>query len=113
MMRNLNVFVLPSIWEGFPYVLLEAMALKKPIVATDIFGVNEIIDDKSSGILVPPRDSDNIAEAVVTVLSDNIMSRKLGESAYRRVVADFSLKRSIASTTQLYYQLFRDTVRAK
>jgi glycosyltransferase involved in cell wall biosynthesis len=106
MMRNLNVFVLPSVWEGFPYVLLEAMVLKRPIVATDIFGVNEIIEQKVSGMLVRPRDPDSIAKAVIMLLSDNLMCRRMGEAAYRRVLDNFNLKGSIGKTMKLYRRLF-------
>jgi glycosyltransferase involved in cell wall biosynthesis len=106
MMRNLNVFVLPSVWEGFPYVLLEAMALKKPIVATDIFGVNEIVEHENSGMLVQPKDPDGIAEATVMLLSDKVMSRRMGEAAYKQVLADFTLEGSILQTMKLYTQFF-------
>jgi len=113
MMRSLNVFVLPSVWEGFPYVLLEAMVLKRPIVATDIFGVNEIIEQEVSGMLVRPRDPDSIAKAVIMLLSDKLMCRRMGEAAYRRVLGNFNLKGSVTETMKLYTRLFMGVTRSR
>ena len=104
MMRNLDVFVLPSVWEGFPYVLLEAMALKMPIVATDIFGVNEIVKHQRSGILVHPRDPDSIADAVIMIISNKPMSRRMGKAAYNQFLDEFTLDKSISKTANLYTQ---------
>jgi glycosyltransferase involved in cell wall biosynthesis len=111
--KSINVFVLPSLWEGFPYVLLEAMILKRPIVATDIFGVNEIIKQQISGILVQPRDPDNMAKAVVSLMSNSLMSRKMGEAAYRQVLSDFTLNKSISKTVKLYDSLFVATTKSQ
>ncbi|MDH4197923.1 MAG: glycosyltransferase family 4 protein, partial [Candidatus Aminicenantes bacterium] len=63
-----DIFVLPSLWEGLPYVLVEAAALGKPIVATAIGGVLEVIEDGKTGLLIPPADPQRLAEALVRLL---------------------------------------------
>ncbi|HEX2694454.1 MAG TPA: glycosyltransferase family 4 protein, partial [Acidobacteriota bacterium] len=65
-----DVFVLSSLWEGLPYVLVEAAALGKPVVATDIDGVREVIRSGATGVLVPPRDPGALAAAILLLLKD-------------------------------------------
>jgi glycosyltransferase involved in cell wall biosynthesis len=104
-MNRMNIFVLPSVWEGFPYVLLEAMLLKRPIVATDIFGINEIVQHGKSGILVKPRDPKAIAAAVVFLLSKKTKSCMLGIAAYKRVMQRFTTDKTLLKIEQLYRSL--------
>lgn len=103
----MDIFVLPSIWEGFPYVLLEAMLLKKPIVATNIFGVNEIIEHEKTGILVEPRNPDSMADAIIELLSNKKKAQSLGNVARRRVLNYFTLDKTISRIEQLYYSLMK------
>ena len=100
--KALDVFVLPSLWEGFPYVLLEAMMLKKPIVATDIFGINEIIQHNKSGLLIEPRNADAISSAVINLCSSKKKARRLGDCAYHTVQNRFSLDNTVSKVENLY-----------
>jgi glycosyltransferase involved in cell wall biosynthesis len=77
----LDIFVLPSLWEGLPYVLLEAASFGKPIVATAIDGVTEVLQDGQTGLLVPPADSGSLASAVLRLLKDHQLAAELGRSA--------------------------------
>lgn len=103
--NRLDVFVLPSVWEGFPYVLLEAMVLKKPIIATDIFGVSEIVDNDKTGILIKPRSSESIAEAVCALLSDRKKAKKLSDAAYAKVLKNYTLENTVSQIQNLYLEL--------
>jgi len=103
--NRMDVFVLPSVWEGFPYVLLEAMLLKKPIVATNIFGVDEIIEHGKTGILVEPKNPDSIADAVIELLNDKKKAKTLGAAAHKRVLDRFTLDKTVSKIEQLYYSL--------
>lgn len=102
-----DVFVLPSLWEGLPYVLVEAAALGKPIVATDIDGVREVVRNGETGILVPPRDPGRLAAALILLLRDRDLAGKLGERARRDVPPAFSLERMVRETEALYLDVFR------
>jgi glycosyltransferase involved in cell wall biosynthesis len=107
LIAQMDVFVLPSIWEGFPYVLLEAMMLKKPIVASGIFGIMEIIENERTGILVAPRDTQSIANAVLTLLTDENKAQTLGHAAYERAIKNFTLHQTTSNTERLYRSLVR------
>jgi len=86
-----DVFVLPSYREGMPLVVLEAMAMAKPVVATNIRGCREIVLDGVTGMLIPPHDVPALAEAVVRLLSDRESARRMGLAGRKRVETRFDL----------------------
>ena len=100
-----DVLVLPSLWEGLPLVLLEAAMLGKPIVATDIDGVREVVRDGETGLLVPPARPDALAAAVVGLLDDPGLAARLGGAARSEIQAEFSLERMVKETQNLYLDL--------
>ena len=102
-----DVFVLPSLWEGLPLVLLEAAAMGKPIVATDIDGVREVIQDGETGLLVPRANPEKLAEAILRLLRDKDLAHKLGENAKATIPPSFTLAKMVGETEQLYLRLFR------
>jgi glycosyltransferase involved in cell wall biosynthesis len=100
-----DLFVLPSLWEGLPYVLVEAAALGKPIVATDIDGVREIIRSGATGILVPPGDPGALAAAIILLLKDREFAHQLGDAARTEIPPRFSVERMISETESLYIEV--------
>ena len=102
-----DIFVLPSLWEGLPLVLLEAAALGKPIVATDIDGVREVIRDGETGLLVPPANPARLAEAILRLLRDKALAHKLGENAKATIPPSFTLAKMIEETQELYLRLYK------
>ena len=100
-----DVFVLPSLWEGLPLVLLEAAALGKPIVATDIDGVREVVRDGETALLVPPGDPGRLAEAVIRLLEDPELAAELGGRARAEVPGRFTLSGMIEAVERLYLDL--------
>jgi glycosyltransferase involved in cell wall biosynthesis len=97
-----DVFVLPSLWEGLPYVLIEAAILAKPIVATDIDGVREVLRDGETGLLVPAADPASLALAVKLLLDDPALGRCLAGRAQRLIPKQFTIGRMIEETKRLY-----------
>jgi glycosyltransferase involved in cell wall biosynthesis len=95
-LRAVDVLVLPSVLEGHPLVLLEAMALGKPVVATDIPGCREVIRDGVEGLLVPPRNPEAIAAAVIGLLGSPGERARLGAAAHARVREEFSEERMLS-----------------
>jgi glycosyltransferase involved in cell wall biosynthesis len=84
------VFVFPSLKEGMPLALLEAMSCGKAVVGSDISGINDIITHMENGLLVPPRDPEAIANAILTLLADKKLRTRLGQNARQRMVNRYS-----------------------
>jgi len=74
-----DIFILPSLSEGFPLVLLEAMSCGIPLVASDVGGISEIIQDNRNGFLVQTRNPDDIAEKVLKIVKDDVLIKKISE----------------------------------
>lgn len=108
-LAGLDVFVLPSLWEGLPIVLIEAAALGKPIVATSVDGTREIIADGETGLLVPAGDPEALAAAVRRLLDDPALAARLGAAARETIPPRFSLEAMIAGYTDLYLSLASPT----
>jgi glycosyltransferase involved in cell wall biosynthesis len=101
----LNVAVLSSDYEGIPLSILEFMDAGKPIVATDVGGIPEVIEDGVHGVLVPPRDEAALVAAAADVLRDPEAAREMGARARERCRREFSLDRTVERLQQLYRQL--------
>jgi glycosyltransferase involved in cell wall biosynthesis len=105
MLKGSDIFVLPSRYENFPVVLLEAMAAGKPIIATNVGGIPEIIEDKSNGILVNPSALE-IAEALKELIEHEEFRKTLGEKNTRDA-EKFSWKNIADKYVDLYESLIR------
>ena len=105
LMKSSKLFVLPSCWEGFGIVLIEAMKNRLPIVATNIGGIPEIITDGNEGILIPKANSEILAESINKVLEDEKLRSKLIQNAYRKVQKKYSIERYTISLLNLYFNI--------
>ena len=102
----IDILVVPSLLEGFPMIILEGMAMAKPIIATRIDGIKEQILDGESGILIPPRDPDAIVEAILRLSADKELSQNLGLEGRRRVENEFTVEKMISETERVYQSLY-------
>lgn len=93
--RDMNVFVLPSLTEGMPLAVLEALAYAKPVVATRVGGIPEVLDDGVTGLLVPPQDAARLAQALVVLLSDTERATQIGARGLARVRTEFSARKHV------------------
>lgn len=82
--RRMNIFVLPSVYEGFGIVLLEAMAAGIPVIATSVHGIKEVVVDGESGILIPPKNPDAIAGAIIKLIENPQLTSQLIENGFKR-----------------------------
>ena len=98
----IDLLVLSSLREGFPMITLEAMAMGKPIVATNIEGVSESMVDGINGILVPPKDPGALAKAIVCLLEDRKKAQEMGRAGKRFVEEKFNLKDKVEQYERLY-----------
>lgn len=108
LLKKLDVFVLPSLWEGLPVSILEAMALGKPVVATDIKGNNELVVHGKTGFLVPPHRPDKIAESIISLLDDEKMATEMGEKGYLRLKEKFDINTTVKQINLEYKKLLNE-----
>lgn len=106
--RDADIFVLPCVIaedgsrDITPNALIEAMAMKLPVVSTNITGIPEIVEDGVSGILLSPRDESALAEAVIKLIDDHDFRKKLGENARKRVEERFDINKNIVRYAELF-----------
>ena len=99
---NFDVFVLPSVKrESFGLILLNAMALKKPVIASDLGGIPEVVADKTTGLLVKPGDAQALAQAIIDLYRHPEWQAEMGEVGYQRVKEKFGLEKMV----ERYYQV--------
>ena len=104
-LRRASVVVVPSFMESCPYSLIEAMALGKPIVASNVPGVTDMVSDGVSALLVPPGDPHALAGALQRILSDETLAHRLGAAAAQQARDRFSLDRMSNETLRYFEQV--------
>jgi glycosyltransferase involved in cell wall biosynthesis len=97
-----EIFVLPSWIEGLPVTILEAMAARKPVVATSVGGVPELVLDGETGILVPPRDVPGLSKAIELLLEQPDIGHQMGNKGYEYIHQEFSHEKMWTQVQQLY-----------
>jgi glycosyltransferase involved in cell wall biosynthesis len=113
LMQQFEVFVHPSYLEGLGTVVLDAMALGKPVVATQAGGIPEVVQDGVTGLLVPPRDPLALAQAVLHLLRHSEQGKAFGEAGRQRVAEGFTAERMAGLTLQVYERLLEQGPRVR
>lgn len=106
-MRAFDIFALSSDYEGFPYVLLEAMAEGLPLVATRVGGTELAIREGENGFVVPIGDIQGFAQSLDLLLSDTALRRRMGENS-RIWVQQFTVDKMVEATLALYKELLQE-----
>lgn len=108
----LDVFLLPSLREGFGLAMLEAMASRLPVIASRVGGIPEIFDEEDFGIMIDPRNPDELREAMKTLASlPRARLETMGDRARKRALEHFSAERMIAGYEQVYLEAYADWLR--
>jgi glycosyltransferase involved in cell wall biosynthesis len=105
LLKTIDVVALPSRWEGLSLVLLEAMACRKPIVATRVTGNVDVVVDGETGFLVPSGVPEALADKLILLVRDARLRDALGQCGRRRVEREFSLDRMVAQIRSVYQDL--------
>lgn len=105
LLRRMELFVLPSLWEGLPNAVLEAMAARRPVVATRVDGTPEAVADGETGLLVPPRDTGALTAAMARLLDDPDLRARYGAAGRQRVETAFGIERMVKETCDAYLSL--------
>jgi colanic acid/amylovoran biosynthesis glycosyltransferase len=102
-----DVFCLPSFAEGVPVVLMEAMAMGLPVVAANVMGVPELVDDGVNGLLVRPGRADQLAEAIRRLALDPELCERFGSAGRRKVVTSFHIAQSAEALARAFTEVTR------
>ena len=108
-LKAFDIFVLPSLKEGLPYTILEAMAAQVPIVATRVGGVPEMFINEGSSrsaraaLIIPPKNSQELAEKILKLINNPEIAQKLAKRAREKVEKEFSLEKMLQKTKRVYF----------
>ena len=100
-MKNIDIFLLPSLWEGFGYVLVEAMFFERPVIAFNISSNPEIIENNKTGFLIEKSNLDEMVEKILLLNSNTDLRKTLGESGKKRVIDLFSINKTLTDVKKL------------
>lgn len=109
---SLDLLVVPSLSEGSSVVAMEAMALSKPVVATTVGGVPEVVSGGETGVLVRPGHARALADGILEVLRDPARAQEMGERGRQRAVREFDINDMVEKTKAVYADVIRDDLRA-
>jgi len=107
LLNAMDIFSHPSLWEGFGLSVLEAMNMGKPVVASNVSALPELIEDGKTGFLVPPRDVKALSDALLKLADNSSLRHKMGMSAQQRCRTFFSVDRMVQETRALYTEVLR------
>jgi glycosyltransferase involved in cell wall biosynthesis len=102
------IFVLPSLREGLPLSLLEAMACELPVIGSDAPGINDVIINGENGLLVPAKDPEALAKAILTLLTDTNLRRKLGQEARKLAIEKYCWNSVINKIEGVYHEAMEE-----
>jgi glycosyltransferase involved in cell wall biosynthesis len=103
-----HLMVMPSLTEAFGVAALEASACGRPVIASNVGGVPEVVLDGTTGILVPPKDPHKLAEAIINLAQDARAREKMGKAGYEFVKQRYSWERSLDMMGDLYERLINE-----
>jgi len=101
-LQVIDIFVLPSLWEGFPVSILEAMASSRPVIASSVGGIPEAVIDQETGFLVPPQDVRSLEEALLKLVNDSGQAKRMGIAGRKRIEECFTLDKMIKKMEGVY-----------
>ena len=110
MLSQIDIVVVPSLWEGMPNVVLEAMAAGRPVVASNVAGMDEVVVDGKTGLLCNPGDPHALADALLKLIKDSSLMKHLGRSGYELVRQRFQISTMVGQTIQYYRKLLGEEV---
>lgn len=102
LLQAMDIFVISSLWEGLPLVLLEAMASNIPVVATRVGGIPEVVEDEKNGLLAAPGDSLSLAHEIGRLLSHPSLAHQLASNAFRKVNSEYRVESMVRQHEKLY-----------
>lgn len=111
-MEAMDIFCLPSLRQGWGTVMLEAMALGRPVISTNVGGMSLAVRDGETGLLAPPSDSAELATRMLELLDDPVKARRLGHAAREEVTAQYNVERMVKQTVEVYHTVMQPSALA-
>lgn len=108
----MDIFCLPSLRQGLGTLMLEAMALGRPVIASQVDGVDSVVRDNETGLMVPPSNSEALAQRMLELLRDPFRARRLADAALEKVRCDFSVARMAQQTVDVYRNVLKQSAAA-
>lgn len=105
LLAQIDILALPSLQEPFGKIVIEAMAMETPVIASRVGGVPEIVVDGETGLLVPPQDPAALKQALSQLIADPALRERMGKAGRQRVEAWFNLERNVQATQSVYREL--------
>jgi glycosyltransferase involved in cell wall biosynthesis len=105
-LESIDIFVMPSLREGCPHGLLEALALQRPVVASDIEGIRDVVDNEKEALLVDTGDTKLFADKVLSLCDNSDTAIALGQRGRRKIQEEFTIKEEMAQMKNLYLSVF-------
>ena len=103
----MDIFCLPSIQQGLGAIMMEAMAMGKPVIASNVGGVYSVVHDRETGFLIPPSDSRTLADRIQELLNDPVAARAIGEAGRQWIRDNFNVESMVERTVDLYRQVLQ------
>lgn len=103
-----DIFILTSLWEGFPYAILEAMSAGLPVVSTDVGGVAEAVEHRKTGFLVPPKEPRLLADALLCLIEHPEERKRMGMRSNERVKGKFTLQKMLSEVEKIYDEVLSE-----
>ena len=105
----MDIFCLPSLRQGLGTIMLEAMSMGKPVIASGVGGVYSAVRDNETGLVVPPSNSSRLADRMLELLRDPVQARAIGESGRQLVLREFGVDKMVRQTAELYRDVVAET----
>ncbi len=106
-----DIFILSSKWKGFPYAIIEAMMAGLPVVATRVGGVEEMVENRKTGYLVPANDPLALTKAIQRLLEEPELRKKMGQAGREKALRTFTLDRMLTQTQKVYEEVLDEGMR--
>jgi glycosyltransferase involved in cell wall biosynthesis len=108
LLSSWDLLVMPSLDEGFPLSVLEAMAAARPVLASRVGGLPEIVLDGVTGYLIPPKDTEALVHHITELANDRVRLAEMGQAGWKRAQAEFSVQNTAIHMAHFYDRLLRD-----
>lgn len=104
-LKAMDIFCLPSLQQGIGTIMLQAMAMGRPVIATRVGGIHRVVRDNDTGLLIPPANSELLANRILELLNDPPRARQIGHAAREDVIREFNVQQMVEQTVALYHEI--------